>query len=338
GVVGQIIAWNFPILLAAWKLAPALAAGNSVVLKLAEQTPVSFLFVVELIQDLLPKGVLNVINGFGAEAGKELASSPRIAKVAFTGSTDVGKLIMKYASENLIPVTLELGGKSPNIFFEDVMDADDGYLDKAIEGLVMFALNQGEVCTCPSRALIHESIYDRFMEKAIERVKQIKVGDPFDLETMMGAQASEEQHKKILSYFEIAKQDGAECLIGGAENHLDNLDGYFIKPTIFKGDNKMRIFQEEIFGPVLAVTTFKTFEEAIEGAVETSHYAYDIQALEDEIQPLLETIEDEALLSEITMRFQAHYAFQKSTQKRSKTSVSEIKRLENLQRQEEPEY
>ncbi|MFJ8090889.1 aldehyde dehydrogenase family protein [Lysinibacillus sp. NPDC095746] len=271
GVVGQIIPWNFPILMAAWKLAPALAAGNSVVLKLAEQTPVSFLFVVELIQDLLPKGVLNVINGFGVEAGKELASSPRIGKVAFTGSTAVGKLIMKYASENLIPVTLELGGKSPNIFFEDVMDADDGYLDKAIEGLVMFALNQGEVCTCPSRALIHESIYDRFMEKAIERVKQIKVGNPFELETMMGAQASEEQHKKILSYFEIAKQDGAECLIGGAENHLDNLDGYFIQPTIFKGHNKMRIFQEEIFGPVLAVTTFKTFEEAIEIANDTMY-------------------------------------------------------------------
>ncbi len=271
GVVGQIIPWNFPILMGVWKLAPALAAGNCVVLKPAEQTPASILVLVELIQDLLPKGVLNVVNGFGVEAGKPLASNPRVNKVAFTGETTTGRLIMQYASQNLIPVTLELGGKSPNIFFEDVMDEDDEFLDKAIEGFVMFALNQGEVCTCPSRALVHESIYDRFMEKAIERVKAIKAGNPLDPNVMMGAQASNEQMEKILSYIDIGKQEGAECLVGGARNTLegDLAEGYYVQPTVFKGDNKMRIFQEEIFGPVLSVTTFKTEEEALEIANDT---------------------------------------------------------------------
>jgi aldehyde dehydrogenase len=271
GVVGQIIPWNFPILMGVWKLAPALAAGNCVVLKPAEQTPASILVLVELIQDLLPKGVLNVVNGFGVEAGKPLASNPRVNKVAFTGETTTGRLIMQYASQNLIPVTLELGGKSPNIFFEDVMDEDDEFLDKAVEGFVMFALNQGEVCTCPSRALVHESIYDRFMEKAIERVKAIKAGNPLDPNVMMGAQASNEQMEKILSYIDIGKQEGAECLVGGARNTLegDLAEGYYVQPTVFKGDNKMRIFQEEIFGPVLSVTTFKTEEEALEIANDT---------------------------------------------------------------------
>jgi aldehyde dehydrogenase len=271
GVVGQIIPWNFPILMGVWKLAPALAAGNCVVLKPAEQTPASILVLVELIQDLLPKGVLNVVNGFGVEAGKPLASNPRVNKVAFTGETTTGRLIMQYASQNLIPVTLELGGKSPNIFFEDVMDEDDEFLDKAVEGFVMFALNQGEVCTCPSRALVHESIYDRFMEKAIERVKAIKAGNPLDPNVMMGAQASNEQMEKILSYIDIGKQEGAECLVGGARNTLegDLVEGYYVQPTVFKGDNKMRIFQEEIFGPVLSVTTFKTEEEALEIANDT---------------------------------------------------------------------
>ncbi|HHY71999.1 MAG TPA: aldehyde dehydrogenase family protein [Bacillus bacterium] len=271
GVVAQIIPWNFPILMAAWKLAPALAAGNCIVLKPAEQTPVSIMVVVELIQNLLPPGVLNVVNGYGIEVGKPLATNPRIAKVAFTGSTAVGRQIMQYASENIIPVTLELGGKSPNIFFEDVMDQDDEYLDKAIEGLVLFALNQGEVCTCPSRALIQESIYDQFIERALERVKAIKVGNPLDTEVMMGAQASTEQREKILSYIKLGKEEGAELLIGGEENQLgDSLEnGYYIKPTVFKGNNKMRIFQEEIFGPVLSVTTFKDFDEAIEIANDT---------------------------------------------------------------------
>jgi aldehyde dehydrogenase len=265
GVVGQIIPWNFPILMATWKLAPALAAGNCVVLKPAEQTPASILVLFELIEDLIPPGVVNVVNGLGLEAGKPLASSNRIAKVAFTGETTTGRLIMQYASQNLIPVTLELGGKSPNIFFPDVCARDDGFLDKAIEGFVLFALNQGEVCTCPSRALIHESIYDQFMERALERVDAIKQGNPLDKSTMVGAQVSEEQMEKILSYIDLGKQEGAECLIGGERNHLEGVleDGYYIKPTVFKGDNKMRIFQEEIFGPVLSVTTFKDYEEAI---------------------------------------------------------------------------
>lgn len=271
GVVGQIIPWNFPILMATWKLAPALAAGNCVVLKPAEQTPASIHVLLDVIKDLLPPGVLNVVNGFGLEAGKPLASNSRIAKIAFTGETTTGRLIMQYASENIIPVTLELGGKSPNIFFEDVMDADDGFLDKAIEGLVMFALNQGEVCTCPSRALVHESIYDKFMERAVERVKQIKIGHPLDTETMMGAQASKEQLEKIQSYLDIGKQEGAEVLVGGSVNKLegDMENGYYVEPTIFKGNNKMRIFQEEIFGPVLSVTTFKDKEEAMEIANDT---------------------------------------------------------------------
>ncbi|RHW36303.1 aldehyde dehydrogenase family protein [Lysinibacillus yapensis] len=271
GVVGQIIPWNFPLLMAVWKLAPALAAGNCVVLKPAEQTPTSIMVLMELIEDLLPPGVLNIVNGFGLEAGKPLASNPRIGKIAFTGETTTGRLIMQYASQNIIPVTLELGGKSPNIFFEDIMDADDEFLDKAIEGFVLFALNQGEVCTCPSRALIQESIYDRFMERALKRVEAIKTGNPLDPNTMMGAQASSEQMEKILSYLDIGKQEGAEVLAGGDRNQLegDLADGYYIQPTVFKGDNSMRIFQEEIFGPVVAVTTFRTKEEALEIANDT---------------------------------------------------------------------
>jgi len=271
GVVGQIIPWNFPLLMAVWKLAPALAAGNAVVLKPAEQTPVSIMVLMELIGDLLPPGVINVVNGFGLEAGKPLASSNRIAKIAFTGETTTGRLIMQYASHNLIPVTLELGGKSPNIFFEDVMAEDDAFLDKAIEGLVLFALNQGEVCTCPSRAFIQESIYDRFMEKVLKRVSAIKQGSPLDMNTMIGAQASSEQVQKILSYIDIGKQEGAELLIGGARANLGGAlsDGYYIQPTMFRGNNKMRIFQEEIFGPVLSVTTFKTEDEALQQANDT---------------------------------------------------------------------
>ncbi len=271
GVVGQIIPWNFPLLMAVWKLAPALAAGNCVVLKPAEQTPASILVLAELIADILPPGVLNIVNGFGLEAGKPLASSNRIAKIAFTGETTTGRLIMQYASQNLIPVTLELGGKSPNIFFKDVAAEDDDFFDKAIEGFVLFALNQGEVCTCPSRALIHESIYDRFMERALARVAAIKQGDPLDPTTMIGAQASSEQLEKILSYIDIGRQEGGEVLIGGARNELlgDLAGGYYVKPTVFKGHNRMRIFQEEIFGPVVCVTTFKDDEEALSIANDT---------------------------------------------------------------------
>ncbi len=273
GVVGQIIPWNFPILMAAWKLAPALAAGNVVVMKPAEQTPASILVVMELIADLLPPGVLNIINGHGVEAGKPLATSPRIAKIAFTGSTSVGRLIMQYASQNLIPSTLELGGKSPNIFFEDIMDADDAYFDKCLEGFALFALNQGEVCTCPSRALIQESIYDKFMERALKRVKAIKQGSPLDASTMIGAQASSEQVEIIMSYIKLGKEEGAELLTGGVQTKLDgNLsEGYYIEPTVFKGHNKMRIFQEEIFGPVLSVTTFKDEAEALAIANDTMY-------------------------------------------------------------------
>src|SRR5215208_787331 len=258
GVVAQIIPWNFPILMATWKLAPALAAGNCVVLKPAEQTPVGIMALMELIADILPSGVVNVVQGFGVEAGKPLASSPRVAKIAFTGETTTGRLIMQYASENLIPVTLELGGKSPNIFFNDVTAEDDDFFDKAIEGFVMFALNQGEVCTCPSRALIQESIYDRFMEKALKRVEAIKQGSPLDPSTMIGAQASSEQMQKILSYIDIGREEGAEVLTGGTRNLLpgDLAGGFYVKPTVFKGNNKMRVFQEEIFGPVVSVTTF----------------------------------------------------------------------------------
>ncbi|MGA2494642.1 MAG: aldehyde dehydrogenase [Roseiarcus sp.] len=271
GVVGQIIPWNFPILMATWKLAPALAAGNCVVLKPAEQTPASIMVWIALIGDLLPKGVLNIVNGFGLEAGKPLASSGRIAKIAFTGETTTGRLIMQYASQNLIPVTLELGGKSPNIFFADVAAEDDDFFDKAIEGFVMFALNQGEVCTCPSRALIHESIYDRFMERALKRVGAIVQGDPLDPSTMIGAQASSEQLEKILSYIDIGRKEGAEVLIGGERNILggDLAGGYYVKPTVFAGHNKMRIFQEEIFGPVVSVTKFKDDDEALTIANDT---------------------------------------------------------------------
>jgi len=270
GVVGQIIPWNFPILMATWKIAPALAAGNCVVLKPAEQTPVSILFVIEAIADILPAGVLNVVNGFGPEAGKPLAQHPDIKKVAFTGETTTGRLIMQYASENIIPVTLELGGKSPNVFFESIMAEDDNFLDKAIEGLVLFAFNQGEVCTCPSRALIQDSIYDEFMERCIKRIEAITMGDTLDGSTMMGAQASNDQYEKILNYIDIGKQEGAKVLTGG--NKYENKtfpNGYYIQPTVFKGHNKMRIFQEEIFGPVLSVTTFKDEAEALEIANDT---------------------------------------------------------------------
>ena len=271
GVVGQIIPWNFPILMAVWKLAPALAAGNCIVLKPAEQTPVSIMVLMEIIGDLLPAGVLNVVNGFGLEAGKPLASSSRIAKIAFTGETTTGRLIMQYASQNIIPVTLELGGKSPNIFFEDIMDKDDSFFDKALEGFTMFALNQGEVCTCPSRAIIQESIYDQFMERALERVKAVTQGSPLEASTMIGAQASSEQMEKILSYIKLGKEEGAELLIGGNRTMLEgeHADGYYIEPTVFKGTNKMRIFQEEIFGPVVSVTTFKDEAEALEIANDT---------------------------------------------------------------------
>ncbi|WP_455407262.1 aldehyde dehydrogenase [Rhodopseudomonas parapalustris] len=273
GVVGQIIPWNFPLLMAAWKLAPALAAGNCVVLKPAEQTPASILVWAELVGDLLPPGVLNIVNGFGVEAGKPLASSPRIAKIAFTGETSTGRLIMQYASENLVPVSLELGGKSPNIFFSDVAAEDDPFFDKAIEGFVMFALNQGEVCTCPSRALVQESIYERFMERALARVAAIRQGDPRDPATMIGAQASQEQLEKILSYIDIGRQEGAELLAGGARAELpgDLAGGYYVHPTVFRGHNQMRIFQEEIFGPVVSVTTFKDEAEALAIANDTQY-------------------------------------------------------------------
>ena len=266
GVVGQIIPWNFPILMACWKLAPALAAGNCVVMKPAEQTPMSIMVLMDLVGDILPAGVLNIVNGFGVEAGKPLAQNPRIAKIAFTGETTTGRLIMQYASENLIPVTLELGGKSPNIFFADVMAEDDDFFDKALEGFAMFALNQGEVCTCPSRALVHESIYDRFIEKAIARVEKIKLGNPLDMDTMIGAQASNDQLEKILSYVDIGNKEGAELLTGGkrATHEGELSEGYYMTPTVFRGHNKMRIFQEEIFGPVLSVATFKDDAEALE--------------------------------------------------------------------------
>ena len=269
GVVALIIPWNFPLLMAAWKLAPALAAGNAVVLKPAEQTPLSILTLVELIADLLPPGVLNVVNGFGLEAGKPLASSPRVNKVAFTGETTTGRLIMQYASQNIIPVTLELGGKSPNIFFADVMNEDDDFFDKCLEGFAMFALNQGEVCTCPSRALIEESIYDKFMARATARVKAIRQGNPLDKETMIGAQASTEQMEKILSYFDIGKQEGAKVVTGGKRSEAGPAGGFYIEPTIFEGHNKMRIFQEEIFGPVVSVTSFKNEEDALSIANDT---------------------------------------------------------------------
>jgi aldehyde dehydrogenase len=265
GVIGQIIPWNFPLLMASWKLAPALAAGNCVVLKPAQQTPVSIMVLAEIIQDLLPAGVLNIVNGFGHDAGKALATSPRIAKIAFTGGTTTGRLIMQYASENIIPVTLELGGKSPNIFFADVAAKDDEFLDKAVEGLVMFAFNQGEVCTCPSRALVQESIYEKMIERAIKRINAMKQGNPLDTETQVGAQASTDQMDKILSYIEIGKKEGAQCLVGGERGQVAGEfgGGYYIKPTIFKGTNDMRIFQEEIFGPVLSLTTFKDEAEAL---------------------------------------------------------------------------
>jgi len=271
GVVGQIIPWNFPLLMAVWKLAPALAAGNCVVLKPAEQTPVSILVLMELLADILPPGVINVVNGFGVEAGKPLASSPRIRKIAFTGETTTGRLIMQYASQNLIPVTLELGGKSPNIFFGDVAREQDDFYSKALEGFTMFAFNQGEVCTAPSRALIQQSIYDQFLGDALARTQAIKQGNPLDTETMMGAQASNDQLEKILSYVDIGKAEGAKLLTGGERNHLDGdlAGGYYMQPTIFEGKNSMRIFQEEIFGPVLAVTSFADYADALSIANDT---------------------------------------------------------------------
>lgn len=271
GVVGQIIPWNFPILMATWKLAPALAAGNCVVIKPAEQTPTTILLLMELIGDLLPPGVVNVVNGFGIEAGKPLASSNRIAKIAFTGETTTGRLIMQYASENIIPVTLELGGKSPNIFFEDVLSKQDAFVDKALEGFTMFALNQGEVCTCPSRALIQKSIYGEFLERAIERTKRCVQGNPLDPATMVGAQASNDQYEKILSYLAIGRDEGAKALVGGAKAEMsgDLAEGYYIQPTIFAGNNRMRIFQEEIFGPVVSVTSFDDFDDALSIANDT---------------------------------------------------------------------
>ncbi|MBE1547724.1 aldehyde dehydrogenase [Mycobacterium sp. OAS707] len=271
GVVGQIIPWNFPILMATWKLAPAIAAGNAVVLKPAEQTPASILYLFSLIGDLLPPGVVNIVNGLGLEAGKPLASSNRIAKIAFTGETTTGRLIMQYASQNLIPVTLELGGKSPNIFFNDVMAQHDDYQDKALEGFTMFALNQGEVCTCPSRSLIQADIFDEFLELAAIRTKAVRQGDPLDTETMIGAQASEDQMEKILSYIQIGKRDGAKLVTGGERAELggDLSGGYYVTPTVFTGNNKMRIFQEEIFGPVVAVTSFTDYDDAINIANDT---------------------------------------------------------------------
>lgn len=270
GVVAQIIPWNFPLLMAAWKVAPALAAGNCVVLKPAEQTPVGILILMELIDGILPPGVLNVVNGFGLEAGKPLASSSRVNKVAFTGETTTGQLIMEYASKNIVPVTLELGGKSPNLFFESVMDAEDEFLDKCIEGAVMFAFNQGEVCTCPSRLLVQESIYDRFMERVIARTKAIKIGHPLDPQSMMGAQASQDQYDKILRYIELGKEEGCRVLAGGQTSYNDGLSGgYYIQPTILEGNNKMRVFQEEIFGPVVCVTPFKDEADALAIANDT---------------------------------------------------------------------
>ena len=271
GVVGQIIPWNFPLLMATWKIAPALAAGNCTIVKPAEQTPVSIIILMELIQDILPAGVLNVVNGFGAEVGKALATNPRINKIAFTGSTATGRLIMQYATENVIPSTMELGGKSPNIFFPSILDADDEFFDKALEGAVMFALNSGEICTAPTRILVHESIADQFTARVIERVKAIKSGNPLDTETMIGAQVSKSQYDKILNYIKIGEEEGAEILVGGAlQTHDGEIkDGYYIQPTILKGHNKMRVFQEEIFGPVVCLTTFKTTEEAIEIANDT---------------------------------------------------------------------
>ncbi|TDK25568.1 aldehyde dehydrogenase [Arthrobacter crusticola] len=271
GVVGQIIPWNFPILMAVWKLAPALAAGNAVVIKPAEQTPASILVLMELISDILPPGVVNVVNGFGVEAGKPLASSKRIRKIAFTGETTTGRLISQYASQNLIPVTLELGGKSPNIFFSDIAEKNDSFYDKALEGFALFAFNQGEVCTCPSRALVQGSIYDSFMSDAVARVEKMVQGNPLDTDTQVGAQASNDQLEKILSYFDIGAQEGAKVLIGGERLMLDGdlAEGFYVKPTIFEGTNSMRVFQEEIFGPVVSVTRFNDYAEAMEIANDT---------------------------------------------------------------------
>jgi aldehyde dehydrogenase len=271
GVVGQIIPWNFPLLMAAWKIAPALAAGNCIILKPAEQTPWSILKLMETIQDLLPPGVLNIVNGFGAEAGQALATSKRIAKIAFTGSTPVGSHILKCAAENIIPSTVELGGKSPNIYFDDIMNHEDAFIDKCVEGTVLAFFNQGEVCTCPSRLLVQENIYDEFIARVIDRIKKIKRGNPLDTDTMVGAQASQEQFDKIMSYFEIGRQEGAEVLIGGDKEQLgaDLNSGYYIQPTLLKGTNDMRVFQEEIFGPVVSVTTFKDEAEALAIANDT---------------------------------------------------------------------
>ena len=273
GVVGAIIPWNFPLTLTAWKVAPALAAGNAIIVKPAEQTPLSIMLLMELIADIIPAGVINIVHGFGPEAGKALATSPRIGKLTFTGETSTGKLIMQYASQNIVPVTLELGGKSPNIFFPDVLDHNDAYADKVMEGFTMFALNKGEVCTSPTRALVHEKIYDRFMERAIARVQKIVVGNPLELTTMMGPQASKEQFEKVCSYFDIGKNEGAKLLTGGKKPDLGKefAEGYFLTPTVFEGNNSMRVFREEIFGPVLSVTKFKDYDDAIRIANDTAY-------------------------------------------------------------------
>ena len=271
GVVGQIIPWNFPMLMACWKLAPAMAAGNAIVMKPAEQTPMSIMVLMDIIGDLIPAGVINIVNGFGVEAGKPLAQNKRINKIAFTGETTTGRLILQYASENIIPATVELGGKSPNIFFADVMDADDDYFDKCLEGFSMFALNQGEVCTCPSRALVQRSIYEKFMDRALQRVVKVKQGHPLDSTTMIGAQASNDQMEKILSYIDIGRAEGARVLTGGKRGNLGGelAGGFYVEPTVLEGHNKMRVFQEEIFGPVLAVTTFEDEAEALSIANDT---------------------------------------------------------------------
>jgi aldehyde dehydrogenase len=273
GVVGAIIPWNFPLTLTAWKTAPALAAGNTIVIKPAEQTPVSIMLLMELLAEHIPAGLINVVHGFGIEAGKALATSPRVGKLTFTGETSTGKLIMQYASQNIVPVTLELGGKSPNIFFPDILDADDAFADKCLEGFTMFALNKGEVCTSPTRALVHEKIYDAFIEKAIARVQKIVVGNPLDLTTMMGPQASAEQHKKVLSYFDIGKNEGAKLLTGGSQPKLGAAfdKGCFVNPTVFEGTNNMQVFQDEIFGPVLSVTRFKDMDDAVRIANDTRY-------------------------------------------------------------------
>ena len=271
GVVGQIIPFNFPLLMGAWKLAPALAAGNCSVLKPASPTPWSILKLMEVIEDIVPPGVINVVNGPGGKIGQALAANTRIAKISFTGETTTGRQILQYAAQNLIPSTVELGGKSPNIFFKDVMAEDDDFLQKAIEGLVLYAFNKGEVCTCPSRALVHADIYDEFMARCLDRIADIKQGNPLDTETQIGPQVSDAQLQKIGSYVQIGRDEGAKVLIGGERAYVEGefRDGYYFQPTVLEGTNKMRVFQEEIFGPVLAVTRFTDEADALAIANDT---------------------------------------------------------------------